>query len=146
MTNTLNITYVKLSWGDQHPDEFYHRRTDGRMGGQSVAEIMKARSDLTDPSNGPLEFSIMRGCIRFQIIKLNSAGIYFCFKHPWTLSRENRAAPGPVCMWEALPSGFCDGRGIAVSTLDSVSSGMHDSRGMLGLTCLGLTLKLPIVC
>lgn len=68
--------------------------TDGWMDGQSAAEMMKERSDLTDPSNGPLEFAIMRGCIGFQIIKLSSAGIYFCFQHPWTLARENRAVPG----------------------------------------------------
>lgn len=34
--------------------------------------MMKEYLDLTDPSNGPLEFAIMRCCIGFQIIKWNS--------------------------------------------------------------------------
>lgn len=73
MTDALNVT--RLMHPDHRPDEVYHRRTDG----QSAAEMMKERSDLTVPSNGPLEFAVRRGCIGFQIIKLNSAGICLLF-------------------------------------------------------------------
>lgn len=58
---------------------------------------MKERSDLTDPSNGPLEFAITRGCIGFQITKMNSAGIYFLFQASLDLVRGEQS-----CTWSSL--------------------------------------------
>lgn len=67
--------------------------TDGWIDGVSAAEMMKECLDLTDPSNGPLEFAIMRGCIGFQIIKWNSAGNFFSLDIPGPLPGWNNALP-----------------------------------------------------
>lgn len=58
--------------------------------------MMKECLDLTDPSNGPLEFAIMRGCIGFQIIKWNSAGNFFSPDIPGPLPGRNNALPDPL--------------------------------------------------
>lgn len=58
--------------------------------------MMKECLDLTDPSNGPLEFAIMRGCIGFQIIKWNSAGNFFSPDIPGPLPGSNNALPHPL--------------------------------------------------
>lgn len=57
---------------------------------------MKGCFDLPDPSNAPLEFSVMRGCIGFQIIQLISAGIFF-LKHNWTFAGGNAVPDALLC-------------------------------------------------
>lgn len=111
--------------------------TDGQMDGwadrQSAAEMMKERSDLTDLSNRPLEFAIIRGCIGFQIIRRNSAGIYFSFKRPWTSARENRTLPGPVWVQESrFRQGFTTAEELHFWRLIQWVAGCMTPEGRLG--------------
>lgn len=86
---------------------------DGQLHRWCTAEMMNLCSDLTDPSNGPLEFAVMRGCIGFQIIKLNSAGIFFCFKDPWIMLGKNNTVPS-VLKCERWIAGCASNQSIAV--------------------------------
>lgn len=90
----MHLTYQALmaSWG-RSPFLYVLTQMDGWIDEVSAAEMMKECLDLTDPSNGPLEFAIMRGCIGFQIIKWNSAGNFFSPDIPGPLPGWNNALP-----------------------------------------------------